>query len=184
MAYRSGTLKWLAMQPCQRLVPQPARSGTYERTALQWRCPIRSSCIAAACLHQARIAYESWGELNAARDNAILALFTGSFASSPRMPLKATARRSFAGLVATHHRARTCDRYPALLRDLREFPRQLLRFHRRSVDQSGHRRSAIASTFPESRGRGHRACRLRGDARAWHRTRWLPWSARRSAACR
>ena len=42
-------------------------------------------------LHQARIAYECWGELNAARDNAVL-LFTGLSPSAHAAATRAIRR--------------------------------------------------------------------------------------------
>ena len=80
-------------------------------------------------LSRAQIAYESWGELNADRDNAIL-LFTGL---SPFGARRVVSRRSAPGLVAKDDRAGPRHRHRPLFRRVREFARQLLRFDRAGV---------------------------------------------------
>ncbi len=78
--------------PSARRASPAASLRSMNGTARASRCPIRSGCTAAALLHGAQIAYESWGRLNAARDNAIL-LFTGL---SPSAHAAATEQRSVA----------------------------------------------------------------------------------------
>ncbi len=58
-------------------------------------------------LHGAHVAYETWGTLNAARDNAVL-IFTGL---SPSAHAASNVGRCYAGLVGRHARPRQGHRY-------------------------------------------------------------------------
>ena len=163
-------------QPEQR-EPDARRYATLSDPFPMWRGGV---------LHGARIAYETWGRLNAARDNAVL-LFTGlspsaHAASSPRGP----ARR----LVAAHGGTGTGDRHRPILRGVRQLPRQLFRIDRPCLDRPGDR-PAVQAGFPRPFGGGHCASGVRGRAlarrssgsiRSWVRrsAAWWYWLTRRS----
>ena len=100
-------------------------------------------------LHGARIAYETWGTLNAARDNAVLIL-TGL---SPDAHAAANAGNPEPGwweAMLGPGKPIDTDRWFV---DLRELARQLQGFDRPGVDQPGDRRHRIGSTFPNCRSR-------------------------------
>ena len=115
-------------------------------------------------LHGARVAYETWGTLNAARDNAVLIL-TGL---SPDAHAAANAGNPEAGLVGGDARPGQADRHRPLVRDLRELARQLQGLDRPGLDQSRHRR-ALPARLPRPVGRGRRRRRRARGARARHR---------------
>ena len=108
-------------------------------------------------LQQARIAYESWGQLNSARSNALL-LFTGlspsAHAASNEYDPSPGWWQKMIG--------------PALLRRMRQFARQLLWLDRAGLDRYAHG-PALSPQFPRDRGRGYCARRLRDLASAGHR---------------
>ena len=128
-------------------------------------------------LREGRVAYETWGELNAARDNAIL-LFTGL---SPSAHAASSPAGSFAGLVGKDGRPRQGHRHRSLLRHLREFAGQLLRFLGPRLDRSGHG-PRLSTGFPRPLGGGHRARRLRSACARSASSGSRRWSALRSAA--
>ena len=100
-------------------------------------------------LHGARIAYETWGTLNAgARQRD----------PDPHRPVARRARRgqrrrSGAGLVGGDARPGQADRHRSLVRDLRQFAGQLQGLDRPGVGQPGHRRAVPASISPSCRSR-------------------------------
>ena len=78
------------------------------------------------------------------------------------------AAGSIAGLVGKDGRRRQGHRHRSLLRHLRQFAGELLRFLGPGLDRPGHR-ARVSTGFPRPLGGGHRARRLRSRAHARHR---------------
>ena len=120
-------------------------------------------------LSGAQIAYESWGQLNADRSNAIL-LFTGlspsaHAASSPDSPEPGWWER-----MIGPGRAIDTDRY---LRDVREFAGQLLRFHRSRIGEPGHRQDLAPGLSRSCPWKTLRAPAMKQRVR-WASSSWIP----------
>ena len=80
------------------------------------------------------IAYETWGTLNAARDNTLL-LFTGL---SPSAHAASSPADPEAGLVGIDDRRRQADRHRPVPRRLHQLDRQPLRFVEPGLDRPAH----------------------------------------------
>ena len=107
-------------------------------------------------LPRMELVYETYGELNAARSNAVLDL-SRAVGASPRGGISQHRRRA-PRLVGQLHRPRQTDRHEPLLRREPQQSRWLQRQHRTAFDQSGNR-PHLWSGFSG----GHRA-RLGRDA--------------------
>ena len=130
------------------------------------RCPIRFAMWRGGELHGARVAYETWGELNAARTTPSCCSPASRRRRMRRLRRQDPSEGWWEGMIGP---GLAIDTEP-LLRHLREFARQLLRLHRARVDRSRHRR-AVSHELSGAVGRGHRARRLRNAALARHRAR-------------
>ena len=156
------------MPQAEQREPDARRYATLSDPFPMWRGGV---------LHGARIAYETWGRLNAARDNALL-LFTGlsppaHAASSPDDPRDGWWQRMVG--------PRAGDRHRPAVRCVRQLPRQLLRIDRPGIEPTPLPDGRTAWLSPIFRWRTLRARGMRLRARLGSSGSTRSWAPRSEA---
>ena len=111
--------------------------------------PLKLAC--GKSLPSYELVYETYGELNPRRNNAVL--ICHALNASHHVAGTWQGEPDSAGVVGQHGRAGQTARHAAVLRRRRQQPRQLLRIDRADVDESGDRQ-AMGRGFPDRHRRG------------------------------
>ena len=170
-ASRTAAIRNLERQPRERsaCASSGRRRTTRRRTRAELPDPFQ--LWRGGELRGGAVAYETWGELNAARDNAIL-LFTGLSPSAHAASSPADPSAGWWEQMVGPGKALDTDRYFVVC--VNSLGSCFGSTGPASIDPATGR--AVSARFPGSVGRRHRARRLRSRAlarhRAAHRGRW------------